>query len=147
MNIFINPEILLTGMSNAILVLDGSRGAEHAYERLDAVVRRDVKVVRSILETETELRENDGYYAVLLTEPFMVFHRDADTIAAYRRFLWSVRKERQIPVVLFSTQNEEVVQTDFLLRRKMHYDAYVSKMKIESPSPILRTLEALLPGH
>lgn len=143
-------------MKDSLLVLDGSRGAAASvgYHRegtyMGDNLGRTVELVDSITEAEGALEESQNRpFGAVLTEPWMYFFRKGD-LPEYWDFLKSLRTERGIPVVIYSSQKEDVVNREFGLEKGVHYNVYTPKgiaAEGESGAELMvKTIEQLLPS-
>ena len=130
----------MTKENKDVLVLDGSNYAIYSIDLLDKILGKEVKLVDRFYEATDELDTNK--YGVVLTEPMMCFTR-IHMREEYRNFLADIRTNRNIPVVLYSTQDKGTIDNDWGLVQGTHYDSYICK-QVGASKLLKETLEKLL---
>jgi hypothetical protein len=79
------------------------------------------------------------------------FKKRKGDLPQYQDFLEGLRTQRNIPVVVWSSQKEEVVNREFGLEKGKHYDAYTPRFLAaergaSSTELMVKTIEQLLPS-
>jgi len=136
-------------MDNGLLVFDGSNGAvasiginrESSY--MAELLNREVELVGTLQEARELIgSDSERDFSLLLTEPFMYFEREVH-LPEYQQFLRSVKEQRGISIVVWSSQSESTVKDHYGLEKGIHYDSYSCKMSGSPTSDLVRCLEAL----
>ena len=140
-------------MKDSLLVLDGSSKAVYSLGPhrdgnycMGHCLDRQVELVDSVSMAMGALEESANRpFAAIITEPFMVQGRDLAFLQAYQDFLKGVRTGEKIPVVLWSTQGEQVVNDEYGLVEGVHYDMHTSKTSYSPAESLVKAIEELLP--
>ncbi len=137
-------------MSNGVLVFDGSNGAaesigmnrESSY--MAELLNREVKLVGSLDEARSYIGpESEKKFSLLITEPFM-YAGGGPRLVKYQQFLKSVKEEEENSVVIWSSQSEDSIQSNYGLEKGVHYDTYSTKMSRRPAADLVESLEGLL---
>lgn len=136
--------LVLDGSSKAVYSLGPNRDGNYA---MGHCLGRKIELVDSVTEAMGALEESANRpFGAVLTEPFMVQGRALDFLQKYQDFLKTVRTDGEIPVVLWSTQGEQVANEEYGLVKGVHYDVHTPKNGSSSPAEaIKKTIEQLLP--
>lgn len=110
-------------MGKALLLFDGMMASRSAYY-MGLAIKREIVLVNDVKSLKRELR-NPEKYAVLLVEPYLF--KNAEMPAMLERTIEKTSSSGKLPVIVYSSQKEGAINTEFGLQRGKHYDSYVSK--------------------
>ena len=108
----------------ALLVLDEEG---QVYRVLPAILKREVLRVEAIMEVVGELVRSPEKYSGVLVEPYS---QRRDKIKDLQFLMSSIRAGTnlpKLPVYVYTTHPEELVEREFDLYKNKHYDVYLCK--------------------
>lgn len=117
------------------LMLDGLSAAGIA-KYMGEGLKRKVDLITSVEEAAGILKENPRKYAGIIVEPFLYYNK-LGKIKKLQNFMISAKKNKDLSVVIYSTQDEKIINEEFHLASGIHYDSFVSKSE-EKPIEKIR---------
>ncbi len=128
--------------NKALLMLDDF-GALASSPYQSEALKREIDLVDTVEEAAQELIDNPEKYAAFLVEPFVYF-KNWENIQELQNLMVYIKKSN-LPVIVYTTEDETLINQKYDLHCKTHYDIFVSKMEENAVEKMKNTLNNLLP--